>query len=69
MPAMGEFPATIDNPPFATPDFTVNNYLPDPPDAAPENPPTTSYDGESRLYRIYTVACAKGASSKQYRPR
>lgn len=66
---MGDYPATIDNPSFTTPDFAVNNYLPDPPDPAPENPPSTNYGGKFRLYRNRSAACANRASPKQYHPR
>ncbi|PWY62329.1 C2H2 type zinc finger domain protein [Aspergillus eucalypticola CBS 122712] len=59
IPPIGDYPATIDHPSLTTPDFTVNNYLPDPPDPAPENPPSTNYgaispalDHESGIFSV-----------------
>lgn len=41
-----DFPPSVDNPPFTTPEFPVNDYLPEPPGSAPGGPMSTGYDGE-----------------------
>ncbi|PWY96203.1 C2H2 type zinc finger domain protein [Aspergillus sclerotioniger CBS 115572] len=42
-----EFPPSIGNPPFGTPDFPVNDYLPEAPGSAPGGPISTGYDAIS----------------------